>query len=161
MAHPLFKAVSFPIDPNLCFVIMPFSKEFTDLYEDHIKPLVNNLGFTPLRGDELFGTGVIIDDIWEYINRASFLIADVTGRNPNVFYELGLAHAIGKDVIVLTRTIEDVPFDTRHIRHIAYQFTPRGVKKLERELEATIRNLARLELDEDESDAGPGASDRA
>jgi hypothetical protein len=141
MTPLVFKKTSFHIHPDLCFVIMPFSKEFTDLYEDHIKPLVNNLGFSSLRGDELFGTGIIIDDIWEHINRANFLIADVTGRSPNVFYELGLAHAIGKDVIILTRTMDDVPFDTKHIRHIVYQFTPRGVKKLENELEATIRNL--------------------
>lgn len=120
---------------------MPFAEDFTALYEDHIKSLVTELGFTPLRGDELFGTGVIMDDLWEAINRARFIIADVTGRNPNVFYELGLAHALRKDAVIITRTMSDVPFDTRHIRHIVYDFTPRGMRVLEDVLQKTIRTL--------------------
>lgn len=140
-SHPLFKKTKFPLDPKLCFVLMPFSKEFTDLYEDIIKPTVSGSGFTPLRADEVFSTGVIIDDIWESINSARFLIADVTDRNPNVFYELGIAHALGKDVIIITKSINDIPFDTRHIRHIVYTFTPRGAKKLEDDLRLTIQRL--------------------
>lgn len=137
----LFKKTRFSVDPNLCFVLMPFSKEFTDLYEDVIRPTLANLGFTPLRADEVFSTGVIIDDIWESINTARFLIADVTDRNPNVFYELGIAHALGKNVIIITRSITDIPFDTRHIRHLVYSFTPRGAKKLEDDLRKTIQSL--------------------
>lgn len=141
MAHSIFKKSKIPVDPKLCFTLMPFSKEFNDLYQDQLKPLIESLSLTCLRADEVFSTGAIIEDIWENINKARFLVADVTGRNPNVFYELGIAHAIDKEVIIITQKIDDVPFDTKHIRHIVYEFTPRGVKKLEEVLKYTINNI--------------------
>jgi hypothetical protein len=84
---------------------------------------------------------VITWDIWERINRARFLIADLTGQNPNVFYELGIAHALGKDVLLLTQDMAHVPFDLKGLRCILYSFTPRGVKEFETKLKATILEL--------------------
>jgi len=83
----------------------------------------------------------LTSDIWEKINRARFIVADLTGKNPNVFYEVGLAHAIGKDVILITQSMDDVPFDLKVLRCIVYSFTPRGMKELENRLIQTIRKI--------------------
>lgn len=137
----LFGGASFTPDPQLCFVLMPFAEEYRPLYEDHIRPLVVGAGVRCERADEIRGMNLITWDIWERINRARFLIADLTNQNPNVFYELGLAHAMGKDVILITQDEKFVPFDLQGIRWIKYEFTPRGTKKLEQDLSATIRAL--------------------
>ena len=84
---------------------------------------------------------LITRDIWEKINRARFLIADLTGQNPNVFYEVGLAHALGKDVVLLTQTMTDVPFDLKAMRCIVYAYTPPGMKEMETALRATVAAL--------------------
>ena len=71
------------------------------------------------------------------------VIADLTGRNPNVFYEVGLAHAISKDVIMLTQSMEFVSFDLKTLRCITYEFTPRGMEKFEKSLAATIKAIVK------------------
>ena len=129
------------LDPNYCFVLMPFVQEMKPIYEDHIRPVVKKCGMTCSRADEITGTNLITVDIWEHINRARFIIADLTGQNANVFYEVGLAHAVGKDVILLTQTMGDVPFDLRPLRCVEYTYDPRGVKTLEKQLKDTIETL--------------------
>lgn len=79
----------------------------------------------------LFTAGHIIEEIWTAIVSAILIIADCSGRNPNVFYEIGLAHAIGKPVILITRDEEDVPFDLHHRQYIRYDFIPRGMREFE------------------------------
>lgn len=122
---------------------MPFGEQddLQDAYRDHVVPAVEECGFRVYRADDIFGHKEVIRDIWLAIGRARLIIADVTGRNPNVFYELGMAHAIGKDVIILTRRREDIPFDVTHLRYIKYEYTPRGVLKLGQALTGTIRAL--------------------
>ena len=83
----------------------------------------------------------MIRDIWRAIGAAQFIIADVTGRNPNVFYELGIAHTLGKDVILITQDSGDIPFDLTHLRHIQYDYTPRGMKSFEEKLRGTAGAL--------------------
>lgn len=82
-----------------------------------------------------------MEDIWKQTCRARFLIAELTGRNSNVFYELGIAHAVGKEVILLAQTMEDVPADLRHHRVIKYEYTPRGMNQLEDLLAKTINSI--------------------
>ncbi len=108
------------VDEKLVFVIMPFRKPFDEYYEKIIRPALVNSHLTPLRADEIYGTKPIISDIWSNIRRSRMVIADVSGRNPNVNYELGLAHACGKPTVILARTKNDVPFDYQHLRWIAY-----------------------------------------
>lgn len=144
--HPLgkiFGGQDFTPDPNLCFILMPFRTELDPVYEDHVKPLVESEGILCQRADEIVGTDLITYDIWEKINRARFLIADLTGKNPNVFYEVGLAHAISKEVILITQSIDDVPFDLKALRTVVYSFTPRGMKVMEKKLLDTIRSIMR------------------
>lgn len=117
------------------FVIMPFADLFTPVYEDHIKALCDRIGYTCLRADLIDGANIVMNDIWSLINNSSIIICDCTGKNPNVFYELGIAHTIGKNVICITQNSEDIPFDIKHIRYIKYDFTPRGMKQFEQKLE--------------------------
>jgi nucleoside 2-deoxyribosyltransferase len=69
-------------------------------------------------------------DIWKQINQAKVVIADLTFKNPNVFYELGLAHAIGKPVVLIAQTIDDIPFDLRSVRIVIYTDSPKGYDDL-------------------------------
>src|SRR5688572_22265576 len=74
------------------FVLMPLAKEFDPIYEDHILPVVQKFTTKCKRADNFFTQRVIIEEIWTAIYRSKICIADCTGRNPNVFYELGIAH---------------------------------------------------------------------
>jgi nucleoside 2-deoxyribosyltransferase len=85
----------------------------------------------------VFSTDVVIEDVWEGINSSTFVIADVTGRNPNVMYEVGMAHTVGKPVLLMTQTMDDVPFDLKHRRCVVYEFTPRGCERLEKAIVRT------------------------
>jgi len=104
-----------------CFVMQPFAPPFGGYYEKIFKPAIEKAGLTPVRADaEIFGTGKIIDQIWRGLNSAKVLIAELTTRNVNVFYELGLAHALKKPVVLVAANEPDVPFDLKHIRVIYY-----------------------------------------
>ena len=82
-------------------------------------------------------------DVWTAICRSRIIIADCTGRNPNVFYEIGIAHTVGKPVILIAQNSKDVPFDLRHIRYIPYEYTPVGIKRFE----SVLANTIQTELD--------------
>jgi hypothetical protein len=75
---------------------MPFGGQFDVYYELIYRPAVAEVGLRPIRADSLFGSRAIIQDIWALTKTAAVILADLTTRNPNVFYELGLAHALGK-----------------------------------------------------------------
>lgn len=126
------------LNEKLCFIIMPFTDKLNPIYESIIKPVIKDLKLECLRADEIFTSKPIIEDIWDSIKKARFLIADLTDRNANVFYELGLAHALNKDVILLTQDIDDVPFDLRHFRIIVYQDSISGSDKLKSTLKGFI-----------------------
>jgi hypothetical protein len=102
------------------FVLMPFSNDFEDIYEVGIKPACIEAGSYCERVDEQIFDGSILDRVYNQINKADLLVADMTDRNPNVFYEVGYAHALGKRVILLTQRVEDIPFDLRPYPHIVY-----------------------------------------
>lgn len=107
-----------------CFVMMPFAPPHGDYYAKIYKPAIEKAGLRPVRADaEIFGTGKIIDQIWSGINAAKVLVAELTTRNPNVFYELGLAHALEKPVVLVSSNEDDIPFDLKHIRVIYYDMT--------------------------------------
>ena len=105
---------------DTCFVMMPFGQWMDAYYREIYVPAIREAGLEPVRADELFSTGSVIEQIWEQISRAKVLLADLTGKNANVFYELGLAHAANKPVVFTTGTLEDVPFDLRHLRVAVY-----------------------------------------
>jgi hypothetical protein len=116
----LGKAVSIaPTDT--CFVMMPFALPLGNHYTLIYEPAIKEAGLKPVRADDdIFATGKIIDQVLTGIRAARVLVAELTSRNPNVFYELGLAHALKKPVVLVSSNESDVPFDVRHIRVIYY-----------------------------------------
>jgi len=106
---------------DTCFVMMPFADPIGGYYKLVYEPAITKAGLRAVRADdEIFATGKIIDQIWSGIMAAKVLVAELTGRSPNVFYELGLAHALNKPVVLISSNQEDVPFDLQHIRVIYY-----------------------------------------
>jgi hypothetical protein len=103
-----------------CLVLSPFGSWFDEYYELLFTPAIKDAGLEPIRADDLYKTGSIVNDIWDLTKDARILLADLSGKNPNVFYELGLAHAIAKPVVLITDNIDDVPFDLRSLRVIPY-----------------------------------------
>lgn len=91
-------------------VFMPFADELSPVYEDHIKSVAVKLGRTIARADDFFTNDQIVNEIWTALVNTKLVIADCTQRNPNVFYEIGLAHAIGKSTILITQNSDDIPF---------------------------------------------------
>lgn len=104
-----------------CFVMMPFAEPLGSRYQSVYQPAIEKAKLKSVRADaDIFGTGKIIDQVWEGIKRAKVLLAELTERNANVFYELGLAHAVGKPVVLVSSNEGDVPFDVKHVRVIFY-----------------------------------------
>jgi nucleoside 2-deoxyribosyltransferase len=99
---------------------MPFEKKFDAVYRKLIGPAVRAQGFVALRADELTGSGFIMEQIRSAIQQARFCIADITRSNPNVLYEVGLAHAAGKPIILLAEEGSHLPFDLAHQRVVFY-----------------------------------------
>lgn len=121
------------------FVLMPFSDDLRPIYDDHIKLIATQSNLTVARADDdFFAPHAIISDIWDAIYNSKIIIADCTGRNPNVFYEIGIAHTIGRPTILISQMIDDVPFDLRHLRCIVYEYNPRGMVKFNETLRRTL-----------------------
>lgn len=131
---------------DTCFVMQPFASPLGDYYDKIYKPAIEKAGLVPVRADaDIFGTGKIMDQVWRGINAAKVLVAELTTRNPNVFYELGMAHALEKPVVLISSNENDVPFDLQHIRVIYYDVTDPfwGQKLIEKVAEnvlSAIRN---------------------
>lgn len=108
-------------DKKKIFVIMPFDKMFDDLYQIGIKETMISLGYICSRADEIFHTcDIMCRGICKPIQEASCIIADMTNKNANVFFELGLAYGFEKEVLLIANSIEDIPFDLRGMRSIIY-----------------------------------------
>jgi hypothetical protein len=111
------------------------------VYRDHITKVASDLGLVAKRGDDFFSSHHVMSDIWRAIWFSQVIVADCTARNPNVFYEIGVAHTIGKPVILITQNDDDVPFDLRAISYIKYEFKPRGMEVFEARLRSTIQTV--------------------
>jgi nucleoside 2-deoxyribosyltransferase len=146
ICSPIFGNPSKPSIKSDIFVVMPFLKELKPVYDDHIRGTVQKMNLTVSRGDDFFTAKSIISDIWNAINSCRIVIADCTGRNPNVFYEIGMAHTLGKPVILISQNKDDIPFDVQYIRYILYEYTPRGMSEFEKKLTSTIESELRDEF---------------
>ena len=100
---------------------MPFSKDFDDVYELGIKPVCVDAGARCERVDEQIFLENILERIYGQISKADIVVAEMTDRNANVFYEVGYAHGIGKPVILITNKADDIPFDLRLFPHIVHK----------------------------------------
>jgi hypothetical protein len=127
-----------------CFVMQPFGKPHGDYYDKIFRPAIEKTGLSPVRADnDIFATGKIIDQVLRGISQAKVLVAELTTRNPNVFYELGIAHALNKPVVMVSANEADVPFDLHHIRIIYYGVTDPfwGTKLIDKVAENIISAL--------------------
>lgn len=132
-----------------CFVIMPFSTtknctsdEWEDIFENMIKPAVEKSGYNYSCHKTSLMMGNIIVDILDNLNRSDLVIADLTDRNPNVFYELGVRHALRDSTILITQEIEDIPFDLRPYALIAYKWkTQKGKKSFATMIKKALKDI--------------------
>lgn len=120
------------------FVLMPFQEEFDDIYQIGIKEASKNEGAYCERVDEQIFQESILSRIYNQIGKADIIVADMTGRNPNVFYEVGYSHALGKNVVLLTNAAEDIPFDLKHYPHVIYKDS---IVKLKEELSQRLKHI--------------------
>ena len=111
------------------FVLMPFDSSFDDIYKLGIKETASQLGVVAERVDEQIFREGILERIYRQIETADLIIADMSGQNPNVFYEVGYAHAKGKLCILMTMNASDIPFDLKHHRHIVYGNSVSGLRE--------------------------------
>jgi hypothetical protein len=123
-----------------CFVIMPFVSELNFVHRV-IKEVVESYGIDCERADEVYLSRPVMDDVKTRISEADLVIVDFTGKNPNVYYEAGLADAYKKDWIVLAQSSDDMTFDVRHIRSVRYSNTMGADLKLREDLDHALRGL--------------------
>jgi nucleoside 2-deoxyribosyltransferase len=136
----VFRIPDKSIEPDLVAVMMPFSKEFYEVYAT-IKGACLSLGLKYKRADDIWEESTIIQDIFNLIVEAPIVIADLSGKNPNVLYEIGIAHTLGKHVIPISQHLDDIPFDLRHHRTLIYLNNGEGRNKLKDGLESRLKYL--------------------
>lgn len=161
---PFWGPILTEVDETLCFVLMPFHPpKLTQIFERYVRqPIELQLRMRCVRADDLLEPNQIMSDVWVQMNRARVIVADLTDRNANVFYELGMAHVLGKPTILITQSAGDlpVPFDVHGIRRIVYEDSPEGYEELSSRLIATIQAITRREVVRTPSPLGPDTSSR-
>jgi hypothetical protein len=124
----------------VAFVVMPFLYEL-DFVHRTVNDVVEEYGIRCVRADEIFFSRPVMEDVKEQIARADLVIVDFTGKNPNVYYEAGLAEAWNKDWIVLAQSDDDLTFDVRHIRAIRYSNAMGADVQLKNNLRKALETL--------------------
>lgn len=134
----VFMAPDTEMDANLVSIMMPFEADFTNVFH-HIEEAAYNCGLTCLRADNMWEHSAVMKDIFSLIFRSHIVVCDFTTRNPNVFYEAGIAHILGKHVVPITQSDADIPFDLRHHRYLKYLNNEEGRIKLTTDLADRLR----------------------
>ena len=111
---------SLVVDKDLIFVLTPFNREFAGAFQ-LIRRTCSDLGYKCLRGDEQIATGDILARILKLICSARLVIANIDGRNPNVFFELGIALSMDKDVVIVANNNTNNPFDIMRENIVLWQ----------------------------------------
>ncbi len=137
----VFRVPDGEVDYSLVSAMMPFSGGFSPVF-DSVKSASSSAGLTCKRADDIWDDSTVIQDIFSLIFRSYIVVCDFTGKNPNVFYEAGLAHALGKHVIPITQSADDIPFDLRHHRYISYLNNVEGRSDLQDKLTERLKTLA-------------------
>lgn len=128
----------------LAFVVMQFDPpEYEELFNEVIVPVCDNMGLEAFRASQTYYPGLVIADIQRQIRESRVVIAEITPVNPNVYYEVGYADAIGKPVILIAdgAKLDQLPFDVRAFRTLFYENTIGGKKKVEKTLTEFLRNI--------------------
>jgi len=122
------------------FVVMPFAKRFDDVYVIGIREVAQKLGWAVERADDIQSNAQILELIEQKLRDAALVIADLSTANPNVFYEVGYAHAVGTATIVLSAATERTPFDLQSFNQVRYE----SLIDLRTKLETRIRGMFAL-----------------
>jgi hypothetical protein len=128
------------IELTLASAMMPFDAGFNDVYAA-IRQAAENAGLRCRRADDIWENPAIIQDVVSLIDRSRVIVCDCTGRNPNVFYEAGIAHTLGREVILITQSEHDIPFDLRHLRYICYLNNAEGRGALTAALQGRMQTI--------------------
>lgn len=137
----IFRVPQGHIENDLVSVMLPFAAEFTPVF-DALRQAGQGLRLRVLSANNVWEETEIIQDIFSLIYRSKVVICDFSGRNPNVFYEAGIAHTLGRPVIPIVQHVDDIPFDLRHHRHIVYLNNAEGRQALLQELTPRLRTLS-------------------
>jgi hypothetical protein len=140
-APNVFEVPDLSVEPDLVAVMMPLSEEFTRVHQA-IARACKSAGFRCLRADDIWEDSVIVQDIFNLVFRAQTVVVDFSNKNANVMYETGIAHTLGKHVVPIAQSMDDVPFDLKHHRVLTYLRNVEGLRRLERILSARLRNVA-------------------
>lgn len=136
----VFNLGNHTVDEKLVAVMMPFDAGFTGVTEA-LKAACARVGMGFQRADDIWINDHIMQDVVWLIAKAKVVICDLSGRNPNVFYEMGIAHTLGKDVIMISQSSADVPFDVKHIRYVPYLKNTEGLDKLAADVAKRLETL--------------------
>ena len=136
----VFLSPKTPQEEDFVSAMMPFTPDFNPVYRS-IRSAVKSIGWRVDRADSIWEDQVIIQDIFGLIFRSRAVICDFSTKNPNVLYEAGIAHTLGRDVVPIVQELSDLPFDLKHHRVLVYENTPKGRVKLRRELEKRLQYL--------------------
>lgn len=126
--------------PNLISVMMPFRSDFESVYAA-INDTAIEFDLYCRKADDIWENPSIIQDVVSLIDRSRIVICDCADRNPNVFYEIGIAHTLGRGVILITQSENDIPFDVGHLRYIPYLNNGEGRADLSERLRKRFRDL--------------------
>ena len=129
------------IEPTLVSAMIPFHPNFTPVYTA-LQQVATACGLRCRRADDIWENPAVIQDVVSLIDKSRVVICDCTGRNPNVFYEAGIAHALGREVILITQNAEDIPFDLRHLRYVQYLNNGEGLVQLSARLQQRLEAIA-------------------
>jgi len=129
------------IEPTLVSAMMPFHPSFHRVYES-LQRVATAARLRCRRADDIWENPAVMQDVVSLIDRSRLVIADCTGRNPNVFYEIGIAHTLGREVILITQNEGDIPFDLRHLRYVTYLNNGEGLAALEQRIASRIEAIA-------------------
>jgi hypothetical protein len=132
--------VDVPTEQDLVAVMMPFDARFADVYVT-LQQAVAECGMRCHRADDIWLNNHIMDDVISLIWRARVVIADLTSKNPNVFYETGIAHTLGRAVIQIAQSMDDIPFDLRTIRSVSYLHNGEGLARLQTQVVERLKYL--------------------
>jgi predicted PurR-regulated permease PerM len=147
------------IDNSLVFVLTPFGSSYKEEYYT-IRNACNEIGLRAMRGDETYVPGDILTHIIQNLAKAQYVIANINGRNPNVFYELGIAHMMNKQTILISHVEEETPFNIQSMRIIYYQNIEELHKLLKRALQQTRVEFESLQYDENMDTTIPKTADK-
>jgi len=132
------------------FVIVPFASDYVPIFKV-IEKTATKHGFLATKADQFLKSDHIVTDIWSLLHNSNLVICDCTALNPNVMYELGIAHALGKHTVLITQDPNSVPFDLKHMRYLTYGNNPLAdeefISKLDQVMEGVRSKIARSDVE--------------